>query len=120
MPLTDETIAGDFVTMQTDLADTSMVETVSKIPAGETDIDDTFDVLRWGQRTGEELQEGGFSKEYRFTVRALKADIGTTTEGDVIVMANGDRLRLFRMHPAPSTITVLLDLGDEFQDGDSI
>jgi len=118
MGLTDAMISADVDAIFDDLAATGATETVSRIAAGETEVERTFGIVRTRQLTAEELQSTGFSKEYRFSVYAKRSDLGPTTEGDVIVMADGDRLRVYRRTEQPARIVERLELGDEFEDGE--
>jgi len=117
MALTDALIESDIDFMFTDLAGTGAVETVSRIPAGATLAERTFSVIRAKQRSAEELMSTGFATLYRFSFYAKRGDIGETEQGDVIVMANGDRLRVFRLVEQPARVVIMFDVGDEFEDG---
>lgn len=120
MGLTDAILAADTDAIFDDLAGTSAVETVERIPTGATAVTNSFDVLRAKQRTAEELLNTGFETQYRFSFYARRANIGETEEGDIIVMANGDRVRVHRMEEQPARVNVMFDVGDENEDGEDI
>ena len=118
MGLTDAMIDEDIDFIYDDLSETGATETVQRIPAGEKVVSGTFGILRAKQRTAEELMSSGFSTTYRFSFFAKRSDIGETVKGDVIVMANGDRVRVARIGEGPSRSQVMFDLKDEFEPGD--
>lgn len=117
-PLTDAAIAADVALIFADLAATGATETVSRIPEGEDTASGTFDVVRAKQLKTEELMHTGFAQQYRLTVYAPTSAIGDTREGDILVMADGTRLRVYRVNPQPAQVVTALDLGGEFEDGD--
>ena len=120
MALTDAFIESDIDVIFSDLAGTSAVETVERIPAGATAVSGSFDVIRAKQQTSEDLMGTGFAKMYRFSFYAKRSDIGETTEGDILVMTNGDRVRVFRIVEQPARVVIMFDVGDEFEDGEGM
>lgn len=117
MPLTDAIISSDMDAIFTDLRGSSTVETVGRISAGDTEVSATFEIVRARQRTAEELQDTGLETLYRFSVYPQRANTENTNEGDILVMANGERLRVFRIAEGPSRVLQRFDLGDEFENG---
>jgi len=120
MPLTDAIIQNDIAAIFTDLRGSSVVETVGRIRPDETEASATFEIVRARQRTAEELQDTGMETLYRFSIYPQRAYTDNTNEGDILVMANGERLRVFNITEEPSRVLQRFDLGDEFEDGNSI
>jgi len=124
MGLTDAMLTVDVNFIQSDLDDTSATESVGRAPAGEDDagtlhpVDTTFDIVRAKQMTREELIPSGLMKASRFSFYAQTVDNGASTQGDIIVMANGDRLRIYKLTPQPAKLVTMFDVGDEFESGE--
>ena len=120
MGLTNTMVKADMDAIFSDLGSLDATETVDRIAAGATASDISFSIVRAKKRTAEELKESGYEKQYTFSFFAQRDDIGETTEGDVIVMSSGDRVRVFNMEEQPARVMVLFDLGSEFEDGEGI
>jgi len=118
MGLTEANIRSDIAGIFADMSASGVVETVKRFPAGKEQQDGSFSVFRAKQLTDEELQFSGFRKRYQFSVYADRANIGATDEGDVLEMADGTRLRIYKIGPGPANILIRLELGDEFGDED--
>ena len=121
MGLTTANITADIDFIFSDLADSGVMETVTRFPRGkDTPADISFKVARATQLTRDEVDGSGFEQEYLFSVFAKQADIGNTVRGDVLKMADGTRLRIFAITEQPATVMVRFELGDEFESGDTI
>lgn len=119
MGLTTAQMQADMAFIKSDLSGLTVTETVSWIPGSTPNASagasDTFTIIRQRQMTSEELESTGFAEQYKFSFYALTADIGAIKKGDIIIMDDGDRVRVLKTDPGPAVINTLFHVGDEFQ-----
>lgn len=111
MVQTTAAIKADAEFVFTDLASTNITETVTVAAKSFS-----FDCLRLGRLSSEELGDAGWMKFYKFSIRPLTDDVSALALEDMVTTAEGD-MRVLNIDGGSAKVLSRIDLGDEWEPG---